>query len=142
MERPEDAWFDDFGNLTWVLMDREDGIPDAEKTVVYFDGHTDTVWPLRDRWHEATGGLDPFDGLVDESKLNREFLRAELGFLPPDDEWHHLVWGRGAADQLSGVVSQVVASKVLRRPSPSGPCAASSSAATRPWPRRTTTAAA
>ena len=113
VERPEDAWFDDFGNLTWVLMDREDGIPDAEKTIVYFDGHTDTVWPLRDRWHEATGGLDPFDGLVDESKLNREFLRAELGFLPPDDEWHHLVWGRGAADQLSGVVSQVVASKVL-----------------------------
>jgi acetylornithine deacetylase/succinyl-diaminopimelate desuccinylase-like protein len=113
VERPEDAWFDDFGNLVWVLADRTDGIPDAEKTVVYFDGHTDTVWPLRDRWHEATGGLDPYAGLVDETKLNREFLRAELGFLPPDDEWHHLVWGRGAADQLSGVVSQVVASKVL-----------------------------
>ena len=23
VERPEDAWFDDFGNLTWVLMDRD-----------------------------------------------------------------------------------------------------------------------
>ena len=113
VERPEDAWFDAFGNLVWVVQDRNDGIPADRKTVVYFDGHTDTVRPLRDRWHEATGGLDPYDGLVDETKLNRGFLRQELGFLPPDDEWHHLVWGRGAADQLSGVVSQVVATKVL-----------------------------
>ena len=113
VERPEDAWFDDFGNLVWVVRDRDDGIPDAGKTVVYFDGHTDTVAALRDRWHEATGGLDPYDGLVDESKLDRAFLRSELGFLPPDDEWHHLVWGRGAADQLSGVISQVIATKVL-----------------------------
>ena len=113
VERAEDATFDAFGNLVWVVQDRTDGIPEDQKTIVYFDGHTDTVKPLRDRWHEATGGLDPYDGLVDEASLNREFLRSELGFLPPDDEWHHLVWGRGAADQLSGVVSQVVATKVL-----------------------------
>jgi len=113
VERPEDASFDEFGNLVWVVQDRGDGIPDEDKTIVYFDGHTDRVRALRDRWHEATGGLDPYDGLVDESRLDRDFLRTELGFLPPDDEWHHLVWGRGAADQLSGVVSQVVATKVL-----------------------------
>ena len=113
VERPEDAWLDAFGNLVWVVQDRNDGIPAGQKTIVYFDGHTDTVKPLRDRWHEATGGLDPHDGLVDAARLNREFLRQELGFLPPDDEWHHLVWGRGAADQLSGVVSQVIATKVL-----------------------------
>ena len=113
VDRPEDAWFDAFGNLVWIVQDRNDGIPADQKTIVYFDGHTDTVAPLRDRWHEATGGLDPYDGLVDATRLNREFLRSELGFLPPDDEWHHLVWGRGAADQLSGVVSQVIATKVL-----------------------------
>lgn len=113
VEHPDDASFDAFGNLVWVVQDRNDGIPAEQKTIVYFDGHTDTVMPLRDRWHEATGGLDPYDGLVDETRLNREFLRNELGFLPPDDEWHHLVWGRGAADQLSGVVSQVIATKVL-----------------------------
>ncbi|MBI2215154.1 MAG: peptidase dimerization domain-containing protein [Acidobacteria bacterium] len=113
VERAEDAGFDAFGNLVWVVQDRNDGVPASDKTVVYYDGHTDTVKPLRNRWHEATGGLDPFNGLVDASKLNREFLRSELGFLPPDDEWHHLVWGRGAADQLSGVVSQVIATKIL-----------------------------
>ncbi|MHB0970313.1 MAG: peptidase dimerization domain-containing protein [Thermoanaerobaculia bacterium] len=113
VEKPEDVFFDTFGNLVWVLQDTKDGIPAAEKTVVYWDGHTDTVNALRNRWHEATGGLDPYDGLVDASKLNREFLRQELGYLPPEDEWGHLVWGRGSADQLSGVVSQIVASKIL-----------------------------
>lgn len=113
VERPEDVGFDAFGNLVWVVQDRNDGIAAADKTVVYYDGHTDTVKPLRARWHEATGGLDPYLGLVDASKLNKEFLRSELGFLPPEDEWHHLVWGRGAADQLSGVVSQVIATKIL-----------------------------
>ena len=113
VEHPDDAFFDAFGNLVWIVQDRNDGIPADQKTIVYFDGHTDTVMPLRDRWHEATGGLDPYDGLVDATRLNREFLRNELGFLPPDEEWHHLVWGRGAADQLSGVVSQVIATKVL-----------------------------
>jgi putative selenium metabolism hydrolase len=114
VDRPEDVFFDDFGNLVWVVQDPNDGVPAAEKTVVFYDGHTDTVKPLRQRWHEATGGLDPYLGLVDTSKLDRDFLRQELGYLPDEGEWNHLVWGRGAADQLSGVVSQVVAAKILR----------------------------
>ncbi len=113
VDKPDDVFFDDFGNLVWVVRDPGDGIPSEEKTVVYFDGHTDTVKPLRDRWREATGGLDPYLGLVDATRLNREFLKQELGYLPPEDEWEHLVWGRGAADQLSGVVSQVIATKIL-----------------------------
>ncbi len=110
----EDAYFDNFGNLVWNVWDEEDGIAEDEKTIVYFDGHTDTVNALRSHWHEATGGLDPYLGLVDPAKLNKEFLKQELGYLPPEDEWDHLVWGRGAADQLSGVVSQIVATKILR----------------------------
>ena len=113
VDKPEDVYFDTFGNLVWVVEDPNDGVPTAGKTVVYFDGHTDTVKPLRDRWREATGGLDAYNGLVDESKLNREFLKGELGYLPPEDEWQYLVWGRGSADQLSGVVSQVIATKIL-----------------------------
>ena len=113
VDRPDDVFYDEFGNLVWQLQDPNDGVPADEKTVVYWDGHTDTVQALRSRWHEATGGLDPYDGLVDESKLSRDFLKEELGYLPPEDEWDHLVWGRGAADQLSGVVSQVVAAKIL-----------------------------
>jgi putative selenium metabolism hydrolase len=112
--KADDAFFDDFGSLVWVVYDEDDGIPDHEKTVVYWDGHTDTVNALRPRWHEATGGLDPYLGLVDGSKLNRDFLRQELGYLPPESDWEHLVWGRGAADQLSGVVSQIVAARILR----------------------------
>jgi putative selenium metabolism hydrolase len=40
-------------------------------------------------------------------------VRAELGHVPPDDEWQHLVFGRGSADQLAGVISQIVATKIL-----------------------------
>ena len=29
-------------------------------------------------------------------------LRGLLGYLPPDDEWEHLLFGRGSADQLGG----------------------------------------
>ncbi|HYM60650.1 MAG TPA: peptidase dimerization domain-containing protein, partial [Thermoanaerobaculia bacterium] len=114
VERPEDAWFDGFGNLRWMVQDREDGIPAAEKTLIMFDGHTDTVNALRTSWHEAIGGgLDPYLGWTDDSKVDRAFLERELGFLPPQSEWEYLVWGRGAADQLSGVVSQIIATKIL-----------------------------
>lgn len=110
---PEDVFFDEFGNLVWEVSDPEDGIAPDDKTVVWYDGHTDTVIALRDRWREATVGLDCYDGLVDEASLNVEFLRDELGWLPPREDWEHLVWGRGSADQLAGVVSQVIATKIL-----------------------------
>ena len=47
---PEDVWFDDYGNLVWTVKDPNDGIPDSEKRIIYFDGHTDTVRALRDQW--------------------------------------------------------------------------------------------
>jgi putative selenium metabolism hydrolase len=109
-----DVELDGFGNLVWVVQDPADGIPAAEKKVVMFDGHTDTVNALRSRWHEAIGGgIDPYYGWIDGTKVDREFLAKELGHLPPEDEWEFLVWGRGAADQLAGVVSQIVATKIL-----------------------------
>ena len=40
--------------------------------------------------------------------------------MPPDDELHHLVFGRGTADQLAGVVSQIVATKILLELAPFG----------------------
>ena len=101
VERAEDVWFDAFGNLCWVVLDRHDGIDPAEKRVIMFDGHTDTVNALRARWHEAIGGgIDPYLGMTDPTKVDREFLSKELGYLPPESEWSNLVWGRGAADQL------------------------------------------
>ncbi len=111
---PDDVGFDDFGNLVWEVSDPDDGVPVAEKKVVFFDGHSDTVKALRDRWREKTGGLDAYDGLVDAAHLDRAFLRRELGYLPPDDEWSHLLFGRGSADQLGGVIAEVVATKILR----------------------------
>jgi acetylornithine deacetylase/succinyl-diaminopimelate desuccinylase-like protein len=114
VDRAEDVGFDTFGNLVWTVSDPGDGIPEAEKAVIFFDGHTDTVQALRGRWREATGGLDAYDGLVDAAGIDRSFLRKELGYLPPDDDWQHLVWGRGAADQLGGVICQIVATRILR----------------------------
>jgi acetylornithine deacetylase/succinyl-diaminopimelate desuccinylase-like protein len=115
VDAPADVGYDEFGNLVWSVHDPGDGIPPAEKTVVYLDGHTDTVAALRPRWLEAIGGgIDAYDGLVDRARIDHEFLRRELGHLPPSAAWRHLVWGRGAADQLGGVVCQLIATRIMR----------------------------
>ena len=113
VRHPDDVGFDDFGNLVWTVEDPDDGIARADKRVVYLDGHSDTVKALRPAWIARTGGLDAYDGLVDPSKIDREFLRQELGHLPADDEWEHLLFGRGSADQLGGVVTEVMATKIM-----------------------------
>jgi acetylornithine deacetylase/succinyl-diaminopimelate desuccinylase-like protein len=114
VRRPEDAAFDAYGNLVWVVEDEEDGLSARDKRVVYLDGHVDTVRALRPQWREKTnGGIDAYDGLVDDTRVDRSVLRGLLGYLPPDAEWEHLLFGRGSADQLAGVVSQIVATKIL-----------------------------
>jgi acetylornithine deacetylase/succinyl-diaminopimelate desuccinylase-like protein len=117
---PADLDCDAFGNLTWTLEDPSDGMARDRKRVIYWDGHCDTVRALRAQWREKTGGLDPYLGLVDGAALRRDFLRRELGWLPPDQDWRHLVFGRGAADQLGGVVSQIMASRLLVELLPEG----------------------
>jgi putative selenium metabolism hydrolase len=110
----DDVWFDDFGNLVWVVRDPFDGVAPEHQRVIYFDGHSDTVQALREQWHSKLGGaVDPYDGLIDRGALSAEALHRELGWVPPDSEWDHLVFGRGSADQLAGVVSQIVATKIL-----------------------------
>jgi putative selenium metabolism hydrolase len=61
------------------------------RPVVFLDGHTDTVGtgPMAD-WEKK--GLHPYEGKL-------------------EDGW---VWGRGSSDQLSGVVSQVFATRLLK----------------------------
>ena len=46
--------------------------------------------------------------------------RASSATCRPNAEWEHLVFGRGSADQLSGVVTQVVATKILLELAPLG----------------------
>ncbi len=121
VRRPEDAFFDEYGNLVWVVEDPSDGIPARDKRIVYLDGHTDTVQALRPQWREKLkGAIDAYDGLVDLGRVDRAALRDVLGYLPPDSEWEHLLFGRGAADQLSGVVAQIVATKILLELAPMG----------------------
>jgi putative selenium metabolism hydrolase len=110
---PADAGWDEFGNLVWTVEDPADPMPRAERRVILLDGHCDTVKPLRAEWLRKTGGLDPWLGLVEPGRLDRAYLRRELGWLPPDDEWQHLLFGRGSADQLGGVVSMIFASRLL-----------------------------
>jgi len=117
---PDDVWFDGYGNLVWTVTDPTDGIDADQKRVVYFDGHSDTVQALRSSWLDKLGGIDAYDGLLDLDNVDREFLRSELGHLPPDDEWEHLVFGRGAADQLAGVISQILATKIALELAPQG----------------------
>ena len=113
VRKPEDVSFDDFGNLVWWVEDPNDGIAPAKKKVVYLDGHTDTVKALRAQWQEKVGGVDCYDGLIDTAKINKDFLKKELGWVPPESEWEHLLFGRGSADQLGGVISEAIATKIL-----------------------------
>ena len=118
---PDDVGVDAFGNLEWTLEDPSDPTPRATRRVVLLDGHCDTVRALRPQWRERLGaGIDAYRGLEDPSRVDRAALRRELGYLPPDEEWSHLVFGRGAADQLGGVVSQIIASRILRTLAPEG----------------------
>jgi hypothetical protein len=79
VDSPDDVRFDDFGNLWWTVQDPDDGVAADEKTVVYLDGHTDTVQPLRSRWQEAIGGgIDAYDGLVDAARIR---------YWPPRCSW-------------------------------------------------------
>jgi putative selenium metabolism hydrolase len=119
VRRPEDAFFDDFGNLVWAVEDPSDGIASEKKKVIYIDGHTDTVRHLRAQWREKAG-VDPFDGVGDPAKVNKAFLKNELGWVPPESEWKHLVFGRGSADQLGGVVAAIIATKILLELAPEG----------------------
>jgi putative selenium metabolism hydrolase len=110
----DDVWFDDFGNLVWVVRDPFDGVAPEHQRVIYFDGHSDTVQALREQWHAKLGGaVDPYDGLLHPEALDGAALRRELGWVPPEDEWQHLVFGRGSADQLAGVVAEIIATKIL-----------------------------
>ena len=110
---PEDVFFDEFGDLVWYVEDKEDSIPSAEKKVIYFDGHTDTVNPLQEQWHKTLGdGIDPFLGLTDPSKCCYETLKQNIGWCPKKEQWKNVIWGRGSADQLAGVISQMMATKI------------------------------
>lgn len=110
----DDVWFDDYGNLVWTVSDPDDGVAPEHRRIIYFDGHSDTVQALRDQWRtKLAGAIDPYDGLLDRSAVDATMLRSELGWVPPEDEWDHLVFGRGSADQLAGVVSQIIATKIL-----------------------------
>ncbi|MBN2799713.1 MAG: peptidase dimerization domain-containing protein [Deltaproteobacteria bacterium] len=113
VRRPEDVDFDAFGNLVWTVCDPSDGIPADEKKVIYWDGHSDTVAAIRDQWGKRLGGVDAYDGLTDMDTLDRAQLRKLLGYVPPDDKFDHLLFGRGSADQLGGVISQAVAARIL-----------------------------
>lgn len=110
----DDVWFDDYGNLVWVVRDPFDAVPPDHQRIIYFDGHTDTVQALRSQWHDKLDdAVDPYEGRVKDAVLDPGKLRGELGYLPPETEWEHLVFGRGAADQLAGVVAQIIATKIL-----------------------------
>jgi len=112
--KPEDAWFDDYGNLVWTVQNPDDGVAPADQCVVMFDGHSDTVQALRDQWHQKIGeGMDCYQGLTDPKAIDREFIQRELGYVPPEDEWDNVIFGRGSADQLGGVVCQMVATKIM-----------------------------
>eukprot|EP00727_Mastigamoeba_balamuthi_P004845 m51a1_g14359 hypothetical protein (515) ;mRNA; r:207798-210601 len=121
VEAAADVAFDAMGNLCWHVCDHADDAHAHARRVVYLDGHTDTVRALRPAWIDRLGGgVDAYDGLVDEQRVDEKALRSELGYVPPRDEWEHLVFGRGSADQLAGVISQVIATKIMLELRPQG----------------------
>lgn len=112
--KAEDVKIDPFGSIVWTVTDDSDEIPLDQRKCIYMDGHTDTVYPLREEWHKRLGeGIDCYNGLTDKDKVSEEALKAELRHIPPKEMWDRLLFGRGTADQLQGVVSQVFATKIL-----------------------------
>jgi putative selenium metabolism hydrolase len=117
---PDDVDFDAYGNLVWHLSDANDPTPARDKKIIYLDGHTDTVKALRDQWkHKIGDGIDAYDG-QGEGQISWDFLEDELGWLPPVSERGNLLFGRGAADQLGGVICQLIASKIMVELIPEG----------------------
>ncbi|KAJ3423756.1 peptidase m20 domain-containing protein [Anaeramoeba flamelloides] len=115
VSKPGDVWTDDFGNLCWKVTNPNDGISPDFKKVIYFDGHTDTVNPLREEWTKKLGtGVDCFNGLTNKNDVSIEALISELGSVPPKSDWEkHILFGRGSTDQLGGVISQIIATKIM-----------------------------
>ncbi|KAG9397131.1 Clan MH family M20 peptidase T-like metallopeptidase [Carpediemonas membranifera] len=112
--KPEDVFFDEYGNIVWYVEDPEDKTPKEQKKVVYFDGHCDTVKALRSEWHNKLGkGVDCFNGVTNPDEVSIEALKETLGYVPPKEEWNNLIFGRGGADQLAGVISQIIATKIM-----------------------------
>ena len=112
VRKSSDVEFDEFGSLVWTVSDPQT-LP-GERRVIYLDGHSDTVDPLQDAWHERLGhGIDPFDGLTDPDQVDEAQLRRELKYVPPKVRWDRVLFGRGSADQLQGVVAQVFATKIM-----------------------------
>ena len=110
----EDVFFDDFGNLIWIVTNPEDPVPLNERRVIYLDGRADTGLALPDDWTTLIGsGIDPYNGLSDILQIDEHQLRTELNFLPRHEFWDSLVFGRGSADPLAGLVCQVFATRIL-----------------------------
>lgn len=114
VRHPDDVGFDEVGNLVWTVRDEADGVAPADRRVVYFDGHSDTVNALRGQWRASFGAaVDAYEGARDPSAVDRDVLASLIGYVPPAADMEHLIFGRGAADQLAGVVAQIVATKIL-----------------------------
>ncbi len=121
VRRPEDVGYDGFGNLVWTVEDPADGVPASRKArhlLGRAHRHGQRA-PLgleerrRAAWMPTTGSSTPPTSTATSSSASWDTCR-------PTSEWDNLVFGRGSADQLSGVVSQIVASKILLELAPLG----------------------
>lgn len=110
-----DINFDDFGNLVWQVTDPHDQTPLSDRKVIYLDARSDCYPAENDQWKKILGsGIDAFHGMSNPSLVNTKTLKALLGFIPKEELWeHHLLFGRGSADQLQGIVSAVFITKIL-----------------------------
>ena len=114
VEREEDVYYDQYGNLIWTVYDSDDNVSNDKLKVVYLDGRSDTCLQSRENWSQALGdGIDPFNGLTDASKVDEQRMMEELKYLPPKESWNQMIFGRGAANHLQGIVSQVFSTKIL-----------------------------
>ena len=111
---PNDVDIDEFGNLIWRVIDRSDATPLNDRKTVYLVSRCDTRKADADDWTSILGtGIDAYNGLTDDSQVDEEELRTQLGFVPDKSKWNSLIFGRGSCDQLAGLVAQVFATKIL-----------------------------
>lgn len=111
---PNDVSIDEFGNLVWRVIDRDDATPLRDRRTVYLVSRCDTRNANNSDWHSVLGsGIDAYTGLNDAFHVSQEELLTQLGYVPEKDKWKSLVFGRGAVEQLAGLVSQIFATKIM-----------------------------
>ncbi|OHT12518.1 Clan MH, family M20, peptidase T-like metallopeptidase [Tritrichomonas foetus] len=109
-----DIHIDENGNLVWAVYDLDDPTPFSERKVIFINSSFSAFFDNFTEWSHLFGqGLNKYEGLIDDTKIDKDALKKLLPYLPPEVWWSRLTFGNGAASGLQGIAAQIVSMKIL-----------------------------